>query len=135
MFSHDQIGPINPCQENTCLLDSVCRCIDLNTTYYRCISCSFPNNLTNVIIYPKTRFLLEGWDRAYLALVYPCFYYYFNAWHSLLRCSFMQPLWRKCCSSDLPWYLKIAKPTALCASSLRPGNCRSVAQLLYRSVR
>ena len=28
----------------------------MNKTYYRCISCSFPNHLTNVIIYPKTRF-------------------------------------------------------------------------------
>ena len=38
-----------------------------NLGYYRCISCSFPNNLTNVIIYPKTRFfVLEGWDIAYL---------------------------------------------------------------------
>ena len=27
-----------------------------STTSYRCISCSFPNNLTNVINYPKTRF-------------------------------------------------------------------------------
>ena len=27
-----------------------------STTSNRCIICSFPNNLTNVIIYPKTRF-------------------------------------------------------------------------------
>jgi hypothetical protein len=27
-----------------------------STTSYRCIRCSFPNNLTNVIINPKTRF-------------------------------------------------------------------------------
>ena len=29
-----------------------------STIYYRCINCSFPNNLTNLIIqaYPKTRF-------------------------------------------------------------------------------
>ena len=30
-----------------------------STTYYHCISCSFPNNLTNIIIYPKTRFCLS----------------------------------------------------------------------------
>ena len=29
---------------------------DKSTTYYHSISCSFPNNLTNFINYPKTRF-------------------------------------------------------------------------------
>ena len=40
-----------------------------------------------------------------------------------------------CCSSNLLWYVKIATPTALSASALRPGICQSVAKLLYRSVR
>ena len=36
---------------------------------------------------------------------------------------------------DLPWYVKIATPTALSTSALRPGIELSVVQLLYRSVR
>ena len=40
-----------------------------------------------------------------------------------------------CCSTDLQWYVKIATPTALSASALRPGIFQSVAQLLYRSLR
>ena len=104
-----------------CLLYGVCRCIDLNTTYYRCISCSFTNNSTNVVFTLKGDFVLEGWDIAYYARVYYCYYYYFNAWHSLLQCSFMQPLWKKNCNSDLPGYVKIATSTALSASALRPG--------------
>ena len=69
----------------------VCRCIDLNTTYYRCISCSFQNNLTNVIIYPKP-FCFGRLGYSLLCSSYHCCCYnYFNAWHCLLQCSFIQP--------------------------------------------
>ena len=34
----------------------------------------------------------------YFARFYYCYYYDFNAWHSLLQCSFMQPLWKHCFS-------------------------------------
>ena len=61
--------------------------------YYRRISCSLPNNITNVIIYPKTSLFRKA--GIYFAWVYCWYYYYFNAWHSLLQCSFMQPLWKK----------------------------------------
>ena len=69
----------------------VCRCIDLNTTYYRCISCSFQNNLTNVIIYPKP-FCFGRLGYSLLCSRYHCYCSnYFNAWHCLLQCSFIQP--------------------------------------------
>ena len=117
------------------------------------------------IKYSKKRLVFESWDIAYFARVYYCYYYYyyFNAWHNLLQCSFMQPLWKNkipqsssssyyfimlfvsmfqlyiaywcvslCYSSDLPWYVKIATPTALSASALRSGIYWSVAQLLFR---
>ena len=139
------------------------RCLQMHwfksTTSDRFISSSFPNNLTNVIIYPKTRFsfgrlgytLLE-----FIILIMP---------GMALQCSFMQPLWKKtvstihmlflcsfthtnniwhhniwmrlivcmfvlciayvcvslCCSSDLPWHVKIATPTALSPSA--SPNC------------
>ena len=42
-------------RKNVCAV----RCLQMHcfesTTSYLCISCSFPNHLTNVIIYPKTR--------------------------------------------------------------------------------
>ena len=42
-------------RKNACAV----RCLQMHcfesTTSYLCISCSFPNHLTNVIIYPKTR--------------------------------------------------------------------------------
>ena len=39
-----------------------------------------------------------------------------------------------CCSSDLPWHVKIATPTALSASAFRPGISRSVVQIHRRYV-
>ena len=56
------------------------RCLQMycfkSTTSYHCISFSFPNNLTNVIIYPKTRFCFGR--LGYFAQVYYCYYYYLN---------------------------------------------------------
>ena len=104
----------------------------------------------------KRYFVLKGWDIAYFARVYYYYHYYFKTWHSLIQCSFIfhNPHHRHyisirqivcmfmlciaywyvslCCSTDLQWYVKIATPTALSASALRPGICQSVAQLLYR---
>ena len=122
-------------------------------TSYRCISV-LPQIIVTVIIYPKTRFGFRRLGYSLFAQVYYYYYYYYYyAWHSLLQCSFMQPLWiflffhnphhhhnisirlivcmflwciayrcvSLCYSSDLPWYVKIASPTALSASA-RPGR-------------
>jgi hypothetical protein len=84
MFSHNQILKVMVlystrclCQENMCFLYGVCRCIDLYRTYYRCISCSFPNNLTNVIIYHKTRFCFGRLGYSLLCSRFFFFYYHF----------------------------------------------------------
>ena len=44
--------------------------------------------------------------------------------YSLLVCKL-----RLCCSSDLPWHVKIATPTVLSANALRPGIFWSTSQI------
>ena len=73
---------------------------------------------------------MKGWDITYITRVYRYYYYYFHPWHSLLQCSFMQPLWKTCCSSALLWNVQIAAPTALsagtrlCSSPTRLSGCK-----------
>ena len=143
-----------------CLLFSDAWCLQMHS--YRCISCSFPNNLTNVIIYPKTRFsfgrlgytLLEFIIVIIIILthnitsVHSCFVFFHNP-HAISMQSHMNNLWHHnisirliicmfvlciayvwvslCCSSDLPWRIKIAAPTVLSVRAFRPGIFRSVA--------
>ena len=85
MFSRDQIL-IKP--KSYGLVHDVCvkkiwvccslRCLQMHcfksSTSYHCISCSFPNNLTNLIF-----FVLEGWDIAYFARVYYCYCYCYHS--------------------------------------------------------
>ena len=93
MFSHNEIL-INPKSYGLVHYVSVkkiCVCCTVfadalivvrSTTSYHCISCSFPNDLTNVIIYPKNKILF--WKAGiYFAQVNYCnySYNYFNAWN------------------------------------------------------
>ena len=157
-----------------CLMYGVCRCILLKQQLLTSVSAVLSQIIEPTLqLTLKWDLVVEGWDIAYFALLYFC-YYYFIAWQSILQCSFMQPLWKinvstihmlflcsfthmnnlwhhnisirlivcmfvlciayvclsLCCSSDLPWHVKIATPTALSATAFRPGICRSLAQLL-----
>ena len=62
-----------------------------STTYYCCFSCSFPNNWTKVIIYPKSRPCFGRLGYTLLKIIIVVIILTL----SLLQCSFMQPLWKK----------------------------------------
>ena len=64
-----------------------------STAYYCCITCSFPNNLTNVIIYPKTRFCFGRLGYTLLKFIIVIIIIITHG--NNLHCSFMHPLWKK----------------------------------------
>ena len=61
-----------------------------STTSYRCISCSLPHHLTNVIIYSKTRFYFGRLGQTLLEFIIVIVIILTHG--ILLQCSFMQPI-------------------------------------------